>query len=354
MVSLASSRRNSCVGLAKQPLDACTRRGLLLLSFIAALCLFGTDGASAQTPPLQLETTIALGEVAGRIDHMAVDVRRQRLFVAELGNNTLGVVDLAQNKLLRTITGLKTPQGVGYEPAADTVYVANAGDGAVHLFEGADLVPAGTVALGEDADNIRVDVAGRRVFVSYGKGALAVIDATTRQKVADVPLDEHPEGFQLDPEAGRVFVNLPNTRSIAVVDSAAGKAIANWPQTGRDGNYPMILDPAGRRVFVVFRRPALLAAFAMADGALIGTTPVCGDSDDVFFDAKRRRAYVTCGEGFVDVVDVQAPLMARLAHIPTASGARTSLFIPDLDRLVIAVPARGAQAAAVWVFRPAP
>jgi DNA-binding beta-propeller fold protein YncE len=325
------------------------------LSFMAgALLVSVADVPAAEAPPLQLEARIPLGEVSGRIDHMAVDVKRQRLFVAELGNNTLGVVDLAERKLLRTLTGLKEPQGVGYEPSGDMIYVANARDGSVRLFQGADFAPAGAIELGKDADNIRVDDAGHRVIVGYGEGALAVIDATARRKIGDVQLKQHPEGFQLDSEAHRIFVNLPDDRGIAVVDSAAGKEIATWPQAGRNGNYPMALDHARQLVLAVFRSPALLAAFAMADGAAVAKITTCGDSDDVFLDAKRRRAYVSCGEGFIDVIDMDAAPIARIAHIPTAAGARTSLFIPDLDRLVVAAPARGATPAAIWVFRPAP
>jgi YVTN family beta-propeller protein len=112
---------------------------------------------SADTCSLQLETKIPLGDVRGRIDHMAVDLKRQRLFVAELGNDSLGVIDFANRKLIRTITGLKEPQGVGYEPATDTIYVANAGDGSVRLFEGSDYNSVGRIELGNDADNIRID-----------------------------------------------------------------------------------------------------------------------------------------------------------------------------------------------------
>src|SRR6202166_2515733 len=147
----------------------------------------------AETAPLQLETKIALGDVHGRIDHMAVDLKRQRLFVAELGNDSVGVVDLANRKLLQTITGLKEPQGVGYEPSTDTLYVTNAGDGSVRLFEGNDYKPAGQIELGSDADNIRVDPAANRVFIGYGSGALAVIDPATRSKGGDITVKAHPE-----------------------------------------------------------------------------------------------------------------------------------------------------------------
>jgi YVTN family beta-propeller protein len=327
---------------------------MMALPFVTgALLVSAANAPAAEAPPLQLEAKIPLGAISGRIDHMAVDVKRQRLFVAELGNNTLGVVDLAGRKVLQTITGLKEPQGVGYEPSGDMIYVANARDGSVRLFQGSDLAPAGTIELGADADNIRIDAAQHRVVVGYGQGALAIIDAATRRKTGEIGLKAHPEGFQVDTETQRIFVNLPDDRSIVAVDSAAGKEIARWPQAGRNGNFPMALDHSRQHVLAVFRSPALLVGSAMADG-VAAQIPICGDSDDVFVDAKRRRAYVSCGEGFVDVVDLGTEPMVRIAHIPTAVGARTSLYMPDLDRLAVAVPARGATPAAIWLYRPSP
>jgi DNA-binding beta-propeller fold protein YncE len=322
---------------------------------VMALLIVGAAAPSAaEAPPLQLEAKVPLGDVAGRIDHMAADVKRQRLFVAELGNDTVGVVDLAERKLLRRLTGLKEPQGVGYEPVSDTVYVANARDGSVNLFYGMDLAAIATIPLGADADNIRIDAKASRVIVGYGRGALAVIDPATRRKISDIRLRRHPEGFQIDPDTNRIFVNLPDERSIAVVDSTAGKQVAAWPQNGLSANFPMALDTRRKQVLAVFRSPAMLMTFAIAEGTPIAKLPVCGDADDVFVDAKRQRAYVSCGEGFVDVIDLAATPAIRSAHIPTASGARTALFIPELDRLAIAVPARGATPAAIWLFRPMP
>src|SRR6202051_2315115 len=119
----------------------------------------------AATAPLQLEAKIPLGDVHGRIDHMAVDLKRQRLFVAELGNDSVGIVDLKIRGLFRTIQRLKEPQGVGYEPSTDMLYVASAGDGSVRLFEGNDYRSAGQIELGSDADNIRIDAATNRAFI---------------------------------------------------------------------------------------------------------------------------------------------------------------------------------------------
>jgi hypothetical protein len=115
----------------------------------------------------------------------------------------------------------------------------------------------------------------------------------------------------------------------------------------------MAIDGAGRRVAVVFRRPAALAIFDAQDGHVVTKASTCGDADDVFFDDKRRRLYVSCGEGFIDVFALETEL-SPLGRIATASGARTSLFVPERDRLYLAVPAAGGQPAAIWVFRPTP
>jgi len=144
--------------------------------------LFTTAASAADPPPLVLETKIPLGAVAGRIDHFAFDADRQLLFVAELGNNSVGIVDLKERKVLQRITGLSEPQGVAYHPATSTLYVANGGDGSVRLFQGPDFTAAGHIDLGGDADNIRIDSWRNRIVVGYGKGALAAIDPASRRR----------------------------------------------------------------------------------------------------------------------------------------------------------------------------
>jgi DNA-binding beta-propeller fold protein YncE len=334
------------------------RFAIIVTLFLAAEALPGVGSNAvaqpAETAPLQLEAKIPLGSVHGRIDHMAVDLKRQRLFVSELGNDSVGVVDLANRKLLQTIAGLKEPQGVGYEPSSDMLYVANAGDGSVRLFEGNKYKPKGQIELGSDADNVRVDTAANRIFIGYGSGALAVIDPTTRSKVGDIPVKAHPEGFQFDPGTSQIFVNVPDAHGIAVVDRASQKQTGRWPIPDHGANFPMALDPVRRQVLVIFRAPAELGAFSMTDGKLIATAETCGDADDLFVDAKRGRVYVSCGSGFLDVLEAKGTTYRRIARIPTVSGARTSLFVPELDRLLVAVRTSTAEPAAIWVFRPIP
>jgi YVTN family beta-propeller protein len=306
---------------------------------------------SAASEPLQLEARIPLGKVSGRIDHMAADVARHRLFVAELGNNTVGVVDLKARKVVHRISGLSEPQGIAYVASNDSLYVANAGDGSVRIFRGPDYAPAGRIDLGEDADNIRVDAATNHLLVGYGNGSIAVIALPGNSKDKTFALKAHPESFQLDAASSRLFVNVPNNHSIVVLDSRTGEERANWP-VKYAANFAMALDHERQRVLVVFRNPPKLVAFSMQTGATEGEGNICGDADDLFLDSKRNRIYVSCGAGFLDVLNAQD--FKRLGRIPTVSGARTAFFVSDMDRLLLGVRARSGEPAAIWVYRATP
>jgi DNA-binding beta-propeller fold protein YncE len=326
-----------------------------VLVVLAAISLTqAAAGENAEAPALRLEAKIPLGDVRGRIDHMAVDLGRHRLFVAALGNDSLAVVDLQAQRVDHLIGDLAEPQGVGYDPATDTLYVANAGDGSVRLFKGPDLSPGGRIDLGSDADNIRVDSKAGRVFIGHGDGALAAIDTSTHEMIAGTPLQAHPESFQLDGKTDRIFVNVPNNGAIDVIDRTSGQEIASWATAGRSANFAMALDHARHLVLVAFREPAELGVFSAADGKLVASVPTCGDVDDIFVDVKRDRIYVSCGEGFVDVFAADGSAYRQIAHIATAAGARTSLLVPELDRLLLAVPAKSESMAAIWIFRPSP
>src|SRR6266404_6387762 len=139
---------------------------------LAVACAFLPLPARPADPGqlLVLEQTIVLGHVSGRIDHLAVDLHRRRLFVAELGNDSVDVIDLASGTRLHRIGGLKAPQGVAYVPASDAIVVANADDGSVHFYRGGDFAELGVLNLESDADNARVDPGTGQVVVGYGEG----------------------------------------------------------------------------------------------------------------------------------------------------------------------------------------
>jgi hypothetical protein len=192
------------------------------------------------------------------------------------------------------------------------------------------------------------------VVVGYGDGALALIDAASGKLSAQIRLPGHPESFQLERGGSRVFVNVPDAHQITVVDQSTGEQVASWGLADAQANFPMALDEADGRLVVVYREPALLAVLNASSGAPVARLTACGDTDDVFFDAQRQRVYLSCGAGFLDVIQKHGEAYEELARIPTMPGARTALFVPERDRLYLAVRASGSEGAAVWVFRPTP
>jgi len=286
---------------------------------------------------------------------MAFDPGRKRLMVAELGNGTVDVVDVIAGALLHRITGLREPQGVGYAERADVILIANAGDGSVRLFSAKDFTAAGSIALGDDADNVRIDPRNGFAVVGYGSGGLALIDPVAHAKIADIRLPAHPEGFQIDSATGRTYINIPDARQIAVVDLDARRVVATWPTRDARANFPMALDPSQSLLAAVFRSPPVLVVLNPATGIERQRLPICGDADDVFFDPPRKRAYVSCGSGEVAVLEQGAAEWRTLAAVRSASGARTSLFVPELDRLFVVERAGllGSEAA-IRVYRPSP
>jgi hypothetical protein len=222
------------------------------------------------------------------------------------------------------------------------------------MFRGGDLGEIGRIELGDDADNVRIDSPRQRVLVGYGEGAIAVIDFSQRRKIAEFGVPAHPESFQLDHATGRIYVNVPKAGAIVVLDSLGGATPVTWPLRGVGGNFPMALDGEKPRLFVAFRAPPRLGVFSTADGQSLASVELCGDADDVFADEKRHRAYVSCGQGYIDVFDTDDPGYRRLARIPTIPGARTAYFVPSLDRYFLAVRATISEPASIWVFHAQP
>lgn len=321
---------------------------------LLALSVFGVGSiasfATAAPPPLAQAQVIPLPGVERRIDHLAVDVAGKRLFVAALGNGTLEVLDVGGAKRIHTIKGLKEPQGVAYLPTQHRVVVAMRG-GAVAAFDDASYEQTGTIANLGDADNLRYDAPAAQLYLGYGEGSIGVVDPVSLKLLASVPVGGHPESFRIEEHGPRVFVNVPPRREIVVLDRSRRSILEHIPLGNFGDNYPMSLDENGHRLFVGVRQPARLLVFDTTSGKRIAAAPCAGDSDDLFFDARRQRVYVIGGEGYVDVFDAAASgTYERLAHIATRAGARTGLWSNELDRLFVAWPARGGHPAEIQVL----
>jgi DNA-binding beta-propeller fold protein YncE len=319
----------------------------------------GARDCSAQAPPrtilpLQLEEQIPVPGVAGRLDHFTADAKRKRLFVSALGNNTVEVIDVFAGRDIHSIQGLAQPQGPLYVADVDKLYVANAEDGKVRVYDGATYTLRKTIDFGTDPDNMRYDAASKKVFVGFGEedGGIAMIDPTTDERVGQVyKTDGHPESFQVEASGGHIYANVPDAGNVVEsIDRKTG-AVTKWPLKGLRGNYAMALNESDHRLFTVTRKTPMLVVFNTETGAEVGRLPAAGECDDVFFDAARKRIYEIGGEGSISVFQENDPdHYELLASVPTSVGIRTGYFFTKRDRFYVGVPAKGNEPAEIWTF----
>ncbi len=298
---------------------------------------------------LVLERRIELPSVRGRIDHMAVDLEGQRLFVAALASDSLEVVDLREARRVGRITSLHEPQGVLYLARLRRVLVANSAGGGVQAFtDGKSPVTASEPSL-DDADNLRLDPTNGQVYVGAGKALVALAPDSLRI-LRRINLAGHAESFQIEPSGRRIYINVPAAGHVAVVDRESGKIESTWPVKDAARNFPMALDEGAHQLFVATRSPALLIVYDTRSGKETARMPVCGDGDDLFFDHARDQLYVVCGDGQVDVLRREGRQFARAERVSTAPGARTGLFVPSLSMLFVAAPAQSGSMAEIRVY----
>ncbi|CAN5485984.1 hypothetical protein BH11BAC5_BH11BAC5_54970 [soil metagenome] len=305
---------------------------------------FGTDY-------LKFEKVIVMPGLKGRIDHMDVNLKDKTIYIAALGNNTVEVVDIENGKLVHSIKGLDKPQGVGYIPQTNEIFIANGGNGDCYFYNAASFLQTAVVHLGSDADDVRYDSVSQKIYVGYGDGGIAMIDAATHQQTGDVKLPAHPEGFQLDKKANLLLANLPDKNMIAAIDLMQLKLISKWTRNTPTANFPMAVDTVTQAAFIGYRHPAKLVILNSKTGKETGNCLMVNDVDDLYFDDATKRIYVSGGGGFINIFQQdEKASYKQIANIATSDGARTSLLIPRLKLFVVAERARAGKVAQLMIY----
>jgi DNA-binding beta-propeller fold protein YncE len=327
-----------------------------LLALAVSPLLRAQGGSTTEAPrPLVLTEAIATPGVEGRFDHFGFDGKNQ-LFVAALGNNTVEVIDISARLRSHTIRDIPNPQGVAYAPDAKKLFVASS-KGKLRIYAGDNFALVKEIDFYGDVDNLRYDAATRRVYVGFGEeetGAIGVVDARTNERLPEeYKLGAHPESFQLESAGPNIYVNLPDLKQIAVINRKTG-AITRWPMT-LEHNFPMALDEADHRLFVVTHEPARLAIFDTNNGHTVAEFPCVQDADDVYYDSGRKRIYVPGGEGYISVFEQSdADHYQLLAKVPSTLGARTAGYFgkghKGFDRFFLGVPPRADHGAEIWIY----
>ena len=324
----------------------------LVLPIGVCTCVLSCNGqAPFGESALKLDKEIALPQVRGRIDHLDANVKEKVVYVAALGNNTLEVVDVQNGKLLHSIKGLDEPQGVGYVAKTNEIFVANGGNGDCYFYNAATYEKTASIHLSSDADDVRYDPAEEKIYVGYGEGGIAVIDINTHKQIADIKLPAHPEGFQLDKALNRILVNIPDRDMVGVIDLRQLKLVEQWKRNSPKANFPIAVDTSSHFAFIGYRHPAKLLLLDSKTGKEISSTDIAGDVDDLYFDQRTKRIYISGGDGFINIFQCdQDHSIRQTANIQSHKGARTSLLIPELNLLVVAARATSGNSAELLIF----
>jgi DNA-binding beta-propeller fold protein YncE len=310
-----------------------------LAAVVAALCLAGV----ARAADLELVKKIDLKGKAGGLDHLALDAKRDRLFLANKVNNTLDVVDLKEGKLLKQVPNQQGVQGIAYSPELDRVYVGLGIKGFCNIFEGENYKLLDSVKFEDDADNVRYNPKTKLVYVAHAVKSIGVIDGKSFDLKADIKLPGTAEGFQIETGRSRMYVNIPTPSMVAVVDTDKNEVIAKHDVKLGAEAHPLALDEANHRMFVGCRKKETLKpAVVVMDtetGKEITSVEIPDGIDDLFYDAKRKKLYASCGEGFLVVIkQIDADRYEVSEKVATVKGAKTSYFAPERDRIYLGVP----------------
>ena len=332
--------------------------GCVWMSAALTAAVTPPGAAEADPPPLERVQTIALKGPAGGLDHLALDAKRGRLFVANTVNSSLDIVDLKAGNLLKQIPGQGRIRGIDYSPEVDRVFVGNGTGGVCNTFDGESYELLKSVPLGDDADNVRYNPRTQRIYVVHADSELSVIDAKDYTLRSPIALPRSVGAFKLEAGRPRMYVNA-KIGQVVVIDTDRDEVVGHFPVAPAGVNAAVAIDEPNHRLFIGCRKKPSLVVMDSDTGKIAARAPIPGDVDDLSFDARHGRIYASCGEGAIAVIrQIDADRYEALATIPTVKGARTSIFNADDGRLYLAVPRRAdrpdQENPEVWAYRARP
>jgi DNA-binding beta-propeller fold protein YncE len=326
---------------------------------VTFLFLLSAGGAAQESAPLRLVQTIEVPNVEGRLDHITVDVKGKRLFVAGLSNNTVEVLDLKTGSRQSSLAGMSKPQGVYYSAKLHKLFVANGKDGLCIVFDGKSLELKDRIKLSLGADLMDFDSRRNRLYLGNGGkdagndqyGEIAVIDGAANKVLSSIRTSAHPGGILVDAPGNRLFATVPESNEVLTIDLASEKILSVWKMTEALQPVSLALDSIHHRLFVGTRKPARILVLDANTGASVSTLETVGLLDGLFFDQKHKNIYATGGEGFISVYrQIDANHYVASAKIATVPIARTSLYVPEWNRLYVALPKQESKSAEVRIY----
>jgi len=337
-------------------------RNFSMLRFAARVVLVGaalcSHGALAQAPLLQKVGTISVEGVEGEFDHFAIDLTHQRLYLAAEDQKTVEVLDLTTQKHINSISLFQRPHGLIFLPGTSTLVVADGGDGTVKFIDTNGPKLSSQIKTALRADAVAFDSASRTAFVANGGmvakmdySLVTAIDTGRAEQLGEVKIESKIlEAMAVEKGSSRLFINLMDKNEVTVIDRVKQQILGNWPLSAEQPS-AMALDQLRHRLFVACRKPGRLVVLDTQSGKPVVDLPCIGHADDAHYDAVSQRIYVSGGEGTVSVYQQRGEdKYSLLGTVETGAGAKTSLLVPELKRLFVAVPASAGHAGQVLIF----
>jgi sugar lactone lactonase YvrE len=329
-------------------------RLVTLTALAGALTACGTDPARAADPaPLVLVQKIPLKGVIGNLDHLAVDAKGGRLFVANKANNTLDVVDLKTGNLVKQIPDQTKVSGVAYAGDLDMIFVGNGG-GVCNGIEGKDYKTVFSTKA-EKADNVYYHSDKKLVYVQCAD-SVSVLDAKTGEVKTRIAAGGKTEEFRVDKKASKLFINVRGPSVVAVIDLDKNEVVERFKLTKTEANGPLAYDSKAGLLFVGCGGTApMIIAVDVKTGKELASVVIPAGIDNLHYDSKRDRLYASCGDGVVAVVEKKGDGYELIAKVETAKKAKTSAYHSGSGRLYVGVPqVEGTDAPQVFVYEARP
>lgn len=334
--------------------------GLITLPILAVMSPLLTASAQTKPPLKRVEEMQFPASVKGRLDHLGVDLQGKRLFVVGEEAHTVLVFDLNTGKVIHQID-VPHPHAVLVRNDLDRIYITDEEKGALNIYDSKDYKLVQSVPLKVDTDSIGYDPATHDLYIVNGGDnahetftMLSAVDTTAAKKIADIKIDgDTLEAMALERNGDKLYLDNPAKNTVDVIDRKTNKMVAAWPVKLSKDNSTMAFDEPSHRLFVGCREGKLVV-FDTQTGKEMQALTIGPRADDMTFDPASKRIYVISGgQGAVDVYQEKDPdHYESLGKVSSAPGAKTGLWVPELNRLYVSAPAQGSMTGKVLVYQP--
>jgi YVTN family beta-propeller protein len=311
--------------------------------------LFAVVSSAQEKLPLKLVATTPMPGFTGDFDHFGVDLKGGRLFLAAEDQKTVEVFDLHTGQRIHSIEGFGHPLTMAYLPETDRLVVTNGDTDDVALVDCKEYKIISSLKLAKGVDHSALDPITRYLYVESGatpdgkSHSISIIDTKSFKIIGEIPglSGDSNEGMIVDRAGKKLYVNLTGSDEVGVIDLTTRQMIAKWPLPEAHVAHAIALDEPNHRLFTATRKPPQFIVFNIDTGKVVTSLPCVGVNSDMSIDVARKRIYVTGSDTASVFEQRDADHYEHIAEVPTAYRAKSSIFVPELKRLYVADSGKG-------------